>query len=115
MRNKYLRHTETNPAIVYTKGGSTTASKVVIFTKSDEYSSHSTVKKFKFSYRSGNAYEEFSIEQYDGLKLSPIANIRDLGVRPDTSTYIILDEKAHKDRIEMIMNKGVEYLTNLIS
>jgi len=115
MRNTYLRNKETNSSLVYVKGGTTTASKIVIFIKSDDYSSHSTIKRYKFSYRSGNAFEEFNIEQYDGSKLSPIADIRDLGVKPDQSAFNIMDEKPHKDRIERLMNMGIEYVKNLIS
>jgi|WetSurSiteA1Bulk_404760.scaffolds.fasta_scaffold89057_2 hypothetical protein len=115
MKTTYLRNKETNSSLVYVKEGTTTASKIVIFNKSDDYSSHSTIKRYKFSYRSGNAFEEFSIEQYDGSKLSPIADIRDLGVKPDNSAFIIMDEKVHKDRIERLMNMGIEYVKNLIS
>lgn len=115
MKNTHLRNKEVNSTLVYSKGGTTTASKIVIFTKSDEYSSHSTTKRYKLSYRSGNAFEEFSIEQYDGLKLSPIADIRDLGVKPDQSAFNIMDEKPHKNRIEHLMNMAIEYIKNLIS
>jgi len=109
-----IRTKEINDALVYVKGGRTTASKIVVFTiwHDDPYSK---IKKFKFSYLSGNAYEEFSIKQYDGLKLECIADLNDLGVRPDASAYNLLNEHEHKQRIEMLMLKAIEYITNLLS
>ena len=105
---------EINASLVYSKGGCTTASKIVVFTKSDEHSSVTTTKKFKLSYRSGNAFEEFTIEQYDGLRLETIADLRDLGFKPNTSAYNLLDEKEHKERIETIMMFAAQYIKELI-
>lgn len=115
MKDTHLKNTETNSSLLYTKGGLTTASKIVIFTKTQEWSSYRRVRKYKFSYRSGNAFEEFQIEEYADSKLNHIADLRDLEVKPDQSAYNLLDEKKHKDRIQRIMTKGVEYLTNLLT
>lgn len=115
MKDTHLKNTETNSVLLYNKGGLTTASKIVVFTKTQEWSSYRRVRKYKFSYRSGNAFEEFQIEEYADSKLNHIADLRDLGIEPDRHAYNIMDEKPHKDRIQKIMTKGVEYLTNLLS
>ena len=73
-----------------------------------------TQKKFVFSYCNGNAYERFTIEQYDGTKLNKLlGNMADLGVKNDTSAYHLMSEDDQKARFEMLTKKGLEYIKAL--
>ena len=84
------------------------------------YNGHSTMiyqvddKKFKFTYESGNAFERFKIEQYDGEKLNYIANILDLGVSRNTSAYMDTDIEM-KNRVASLNEDARKYVKNLIS
>ena len=98
---------ELHGAWVYTKGGHTEGTKII------ELSFGS--KKFIFNYRNGNAYENFDIGLFDGTVLNPIANIYDLGVKPDNSAYNLMSEAEMKSRLEMLTKKGIEYIKLLYS
>ena len=84
------------------------------------YNGHSSMiyqvddKKFKFTYESGNAYERFKIEQYDGLNLNYIANILDLGFKRNTSSYMDSDIEM-KNRVAELNTEARKYVKNLIS
>jgi len=69
-----------------------------------------TRRKFKFSYYSGNAFERFQIELFDGDKLNPIANMIDLNVAPNSSAYNIFGKQETLERVNLLMKKGYEYI-----
>lgn len=67
-------------------------------------------KVFKFKYRNGNAFEEFSGELFNGSNLNLIFSLRDLGVKPNNSAYQLMSETEVKERIEMLTTKGIEFI-----
>lgn len=71
-------------------------------------------KKFKVTYESGNAYERFRIEMFDGLKLNHIAHMFDLNVKPNSSSYINSEIQAQNRYVELCI-KAEQYIMNLIS
>ena len=71
-------------------------------------------KKFKFTYENGNAYERFKIEQYDGLNLNYIANILDLGLKRNTSSYMDSDIEM-KNRVAELNSEAKKYIKMLTS
>jgi len=85
-------------------GGATTASQLI------ELYFNVQMKKFKFSYRNGNAYEEFKIEMFDGTQLNHIASMTDLGVKRNTSAYCTMDESETLLRVNMLLGKGYDYI-----
>lgn len=72
-------------------------------------------KKFIFNYRNGNAYENFNISLFDGTILNPIANIYDLGVKPDHSAYNLMNETEMLVRLNMLTEKGINFIKLLYS
>jgi len=71
-------------------------------------------KKFKFSYTNGNCWERFKIEMFDGLKLNPIADMSDLGVKVNSSAYINTDIE-NKNRVAEVNDKAMKYVKMLLS
>jgi hypothetical protein len=71
-------------------------------------------KKFKYTYESGNAYERFTIEMFDGFKLNHIATMTDLGETPNSSSYHN-DELESRNRYAKLCVKAEKYVKNLIS
>jgi len=88
--------------------GSTTKTEIVKLNISGDEVPTIT-KKFKLTYSSGNAYERFTIEQYDGDKLNLVGTLSDLGVTKDSSFYV-KNEYEKRTRIDLIMKKGYEYI-----
>jgi len=72
-------------------------------------------KVFKFSYSSGNAYEHFNIESFDGDKLHHVFNITDLGFKRNTSAYCTATETEFKNRVKELTEKGIEFVKSLYS
>jgi hypothetical protein len=70
-------------------------------------------KVFKFSYDTGNAYEHFKGEIFDGDKLNTVFILTDLGVHRNTSAYLLFDERELKERIGDLMDRGVQFIKNL--
>jgi len=67
-------------------------------------------KKFILTYRNGNAYEDFTIEQYDGTKLNTIGSMSDLGVKAKTSAYHLMSDIDQDVRFDMLVKKGIEFI-----
>ena len=109
-----LKYKVTHAEYDHRKGGTATDSKLIDLFMNPEYEGQNSRKKrFRFRYRSFNAGEEFTGELFDGVKFNPVFNMSDLGVHPDCSAYHILEEQQMKTRIEMFLNKGLEYIEKL--
>jgi hypothetical protein len=89
------------------KGYQTTDTKIINLTNG------ATKAKFKFSYRSYNAGEDFNGEIFDGTQLNPVFNINDLGITRDCSTYCVSTEDEHKRRIMMLTDAGIKFIKSL--
>ena len=83
------------------------------------YTGHSSMfyqiddKKFKFTYESGNSYERFKIEQYDGTQLNLIAGLTDLNEKRNGSAYHDTEIEM-KNRVAVLNDKARKYVENLI-
>lgn len=67
-------------------------------------------KKFKFSYRNGNAFEEFQVEMFDGTKLNHICSMKDLGETPQTSAYHLKTEVEAGGRVGHLVKLGINFI-----
>ena len=94
-----------NKTWLHTKNSSTRATKIY------EYAA----KKFILSYENGNAYERFTISQYDGTKLNPLATLSDLGVKADTSAYHLMEERFQKERFDSTCRLAIGFIKMLNS
>ena len=83
------------------------------------YTGHASIfyqvgdKKFKFTYESGNAYERFKIEAWDGEKLNLIGGLTDLNEKRNTSAYVD-DDITMKNRVAVLNDKARKYVENLM-
>ena len=98
-----MKFKQYNESFVHRNGG-TNASKIQEFDG----------KKFKYTYESGNAYERFRVEMFDGFKLNPIATMTDLGEKSNSSSYIN-DEVQAQNRYAGLCIKAEKYVKMLIS
>lgn len=62
-------------------------------------------QKVKFSYVSRNATEECTVQFFDGQKLNTIFDMYDLGVVPDSSSYV-WDTNKRKKRADELFDKA---------
>jgi hypothetical protein len=109
-----LKHKEGLHNYTHRKGCRTTDVKVInLDILTDTPGLNTIKKKFKFSYECYNAGEDFTGELFDGTKLNPVFEITDLGVTRDCSAYHIPTEDQLKTRIEMLTNKGIEFIKSL--
>jgi hypothetical protein len=69
--------------------------------------------KLKMTYESYNALERFTGEQWVGGKWEHTFSMLDLGVTPDSSSYVWGNSKRLKRTEDLIM-KGIEYF-NIIN
>ena len=99
----------THHEYTHPKGGTAHDSKIVTLRKSQQ----DWIRRFKFKYRAFNSGEEFTGELFNGKKFNPIFSMSDLGVTPDNSAYHIPSEFELKARIEMLTNKGMDYIEKL--
>lgn len=68
---------------------------------------------FRFTYETYNSVERFYGEIFTGDKFEPIFTLRDLGVLPNDSAYLLLDEREIKTRIDDLISKGVKFINLL--
>jgi hypothetical protein len=96
------------------EGGTTTDAKIInLRIDPDTPGLNIITKKFKFSYRSYNAGEDFNGEIFDGTKFNHVFDITDLGITRDSGAYCVSSEADHKKRIEMLTTKGIEFIKSL--
>lgn len=79
----------------------------VIILKPTVPGEHSQIK-LKMTYRSYNANEEFHGESWFNGKWEHTFNMLDLGVVPESISYI-WDDKKRLSRCEDLIKKGIEY------
>lgn len=109
-----LKHKITHAEYDHRKGGTATDSKLIDLYMNPTYEGENIrTKRFKFKYRAYNAGEEFTGELFDGVKFNHVFTMSDLGVHPDTSAYFIPEEDQLKTRIQMLTDKGLEYIKKL--
>lgn len=63
-------------------------------------------KKIKMTYEAYNASEQCSVEIFDGFKFNHAFSLRDLGVTPESSAYLIWDEKKREARATDLFSKA---------
>lgn len=62
-------------------------------------------KKVKMTYESYNATERFTVDIFDGYKWNHFLSIMDLGVKPETSSYVWSDNRRIQ-RAEELFTKA---------
>lgn len=78
------------------------------------YEPESTWKRiFRFTYETYNSVERFYGEIFTDGKFEPIFTLRDLGVIPNDSAYLLLEEKEIKARIDEFILKGIKFINLL--
>jgi hypothetical protein len=111
-----LKYKVTHAEYTHRKGGTAHDSKLIDLHMNPAYEGENArIKRFRFRYRAFNAGEEFTGELFDGVSFKPTFTMSDLGVQPDSSAYHILEEGELKTRIEMLFNKGIEYIEKLFN
>ena len=71
-------------------------------------------RKFKMTYESGNAYERFTVSIFDGDKWNVIANMDDLGIQRNSSSYINNEVEA-KNRLVTMTIAGDKFIKMIMS
>lgn len=71
-------------------------------------------RKFKMTYESGNAFERFKIELFDGDNWNVVATMEDLGIQRNTSSYINSEIEA-KNRCVTMTTAGEKFIKMLMS
>ena len=109
-----LKYEVTHAEYTHHNGGTAHDSKLIELHLNPSYEGENIKRRrFKFRYRAYNAGEEFYGELFDGQKFNPIFTLSDMGVEPDCSAYHILSETELKNRIQMLTDKGIIYITKL--
>lgn len=67
-------------------------------------------KVFKFSYDSGNAFEHFKGEVFDGNQMNTVFILTDLGLERHTSAYLLFTEAQAKARIQDLTKRGIDFI-----
>lgn len=102
---KLLKYTITANNFLWRPSATTDTKVIHVITPTGE-------KVFKFSYAAGNAFEHFKGELFNGEELNPIFILTDLGVQRNESAYMD-SEKAQKERVTMLTQKGLEFINSL--
>lgn len=102
-----LEHTIKQHEFVFRERLSATDTKVIHLTTPEGK------KVFKFSYKTGNAFEHFEGECFDGGKMNPVFILTDLGVKRNTSAYLLFTEAESKERIADLTQRGLKFIKNL--
>ncbi len=67
-------------------------------------------KIYKFSYDNGNAFEHFKGEIFDGNQMNTVFILTDLGVKRNTSAYLLFTEPEMKARIQDLTKRGIDFI-----
>jgi hypothetical protein len=70
-------------------------------------------KVFKFSYETGNAFEHFKGECFDGGQMNTVFILTDLGVKRNSSAYNLFTEDESERRITALTERGLYFIKNL--
>lgn len=65
---------------------------------------------FKFSYETANSFEHFKGELFDKDKLNLVFILTDLGVKRNTSAYLLFTEPEMKARIQDLTKRGIDFI-----
>lgn len=63
-------------------------------------------KKVKITYEAYNTQEKCNTEIFDGYKWNHILSMLDMGIEPNSSAYVMLDEYKRKKQADSMFKKA---------
>jgi hypothetical protein len=99
-----LKHTIEKHEFIFRERSSIRDTKLIHLTTPDGK------KVYKFSYDSGNAFEHFKGEVFDGNQMNTVFILTDLGLSRNTSAYLLFTEAEARSRISDLTKRGLEFI-----